>query len=132
MRKKNSIAEFASQRSECLLRNFRESLARQSRISINRAFRDAIEAPAPRFWVTEARATLIITQLLKGIDMTEGMQSQKRRMYLEILKRVKERRILEPDTPVGDIVFEIVNSEAPSSYLTIDRAYRIIKKARKS
>ena len=126
MRKKNSIAEFTSERSECLLRNFRESLARQSKISINRALKDAAEGPAPRFWVSEARATRIIMQLLKGDDLTQGMYPEKRKMYLEILRRVKEIKEKNPEIPVGDIVFDIVNSPAPSSYLTPDRAYRYI------
>ena len=132
MRKLHSTSEFNSQRSECLLRNFRQSLAVQSRISMARAFRDAAEAPAPRFWVSEARATHIITQILKGVDLLEGMMPQKRKMYEEILRRVKETMDVSPSTPVGDIVFNIVNSPAPSSYMTPDRAYRLIYHYKKS
>lgn len=127
MRKKNCKAEFSSQRSQALLLNFRRSLAQQSRISSKKAFQDAAEMPAPRFWVTEARATKVISALLKGVDLTEGMYPEKRKMYLEILARVKQRLALNPTEPLGDIVFDIVNSPAPSSYMTPDRAYRIIK-----
>lgn len=127
MRKRKSTPEFTSQRSECLLRNFRESLARQSRISIRKAFREAAEAPAPRFWVSESRATRVISEMMKGVDLTENMYAEKRRMYLEIFRRVKEIRDRNPYLPLGDIVFDVVNSEAPSSYITPDRAYRLIK-----
>lgn len=132
MRKKNSKPEFSSQRSEFLLRNFRESLARQSKISIAKAFQDAVSAPAPRFWVSEARATRIISMLLKGDDPTEGMYLEKRKMYMEIFSRVKDIKEMNPEIPVGDIVFDVVNSTAPSSYVTPARAYHILKSDKNS
>lgn len=131
MRKKNSRCDFSSQRSMALLNNFRAYLAEQSFISAQKAFNYAANAPAPRFWVSEARATLIISALLKGKDLTEGMYPEKRKMYLEILRRVKEMQAENPSMPIGDIVFEVVNSPAPSSYLTWDRAKRYINKAKK-
>lgn len=127
MRKKNSICEFTSQRNESLLRNFRASLAAQSRISVRRAFLNAVNAPAPRFWVTEARATRVISMLLKGVDLTEGMLPEKKKMYMEILGRVKQRLAVEPHTPLGDIVFDVVNSPAPCAYLTPETARKILK-----
>lgn len=131
MRKKNSVCDFASQRSEALLYNFRQYLAAQSQISAIKAFHHAAEAPAPRFWVSEVRATRVIYNLLKGIDLTEGMLPEKRRMYQEILRRVKEAMEKDPGLPLGDIVFDVVNSPAPSSYLGWDRAMRLINKAKK-
>ena len=126
MRKKNSKCEFASQRHESLLKNFRASLAQQSVISARRAFEDAVNAPAPRFWVTEARATRVISMLLKGVDLTEGMLPEKRRMYLEILRRVKERLDRTPEVPLGDIVFDVVNSEAPCAYMSPETVKKIL------
>lgn len=123
---KHRIKDFSTQRSELLLKNFRESLARQSVISIKRAFHEAASAPAPRFWVSEARATRIISAMMKGGDPTEGMYEEKKKMYQEIYRRVKEIRKRNPSRPLGDIVFEVVNSEAPSSYLSAFRAGRII------
>ena len=128
MRKKNSNAEFSSQRSEALLKNFRRSLATQSQITRIRAFQEAAEAPAPRFWVTESRATRVITRMMKGEDILEGMQPGKREMYKEIYRRVVEMLRRSPRMPVGDAVFEVVNSPAPSSYLGIDRVIHIITK----
>lgn len=127
MKKKNSICEFASHRSELLLRNFRESIARQSYISSRRAFQDAVDAPAPRFWVSEARATRIISMMLKGKDVISGMHSEKRKMYIEIFNRVIAIKESEPQKPLGDIVFEVVNNPAPCSYLTWQYARDLIK-----
>lgn len=128
MRKKNSKAEFGRQRSECLIRNFRESIARQSVISRIKALQEAADAPAPRFWVSEARATRVIAELLRGNDLTEGMIPEKRRMYLEILERVKRMTAFFPEKPLGDIVFEVVNSPAPSSFISAETTYKIILK----
>lgn len=127
MRKKNSIAEFSSERSELLLKNFRISLAQQSQISIAKAFHFAANSPAPRFWVSEIRALKIIRRLLKGEDALEGMNPEKREMYLEIFRRVKDYKQKYPEMPLGDIVFEVVNSPAPKSYLSISRTARIVK-----
>lgn len=130
MRKINSRCEFASERSELLIRNFRESLARQSVISVKRAFMDAAESPAPRFWVSEARATRIISMMMKGEDVLSGMFPQKQKMYREIYKRVMERKRENPQMPLGDIVFEVVNSPAPESYISWSNAKMLINKER--
>lgn len=119
MKKKNSKCEFSSQRNLQLLQNFRESIARQSKISAKRAFHDAAEAPAPRFWVSEARALRIISFLAKGnLEVLESMLPLKREMYIEIWRRVERLRALCPDKSMGDLVFEVVNNPAPRSYLS--------------
>lgn len=132
MKKKNSTLEFASERSELLLKNFRESIARQSSISLKRAFQDAADAPAPRFWVSESRAMRVVSSLMKGIDITDGMHHQKRKMYLEIYRRVCGLKADNPDKPLGDIVFEVVNSSAPNSYMTWQTAQKLIYRLRRS
>ena len=130
MKKKNACLEFADQRSESLIRNFRESIARQSQISAMRAFEDAANAPAPRFWVSESRAARIISMMLKGEDPTEGMYSEKREMYLEIYRRVLKMQAEEPDMPLGDIVFTVVNSRAPRFFMSWLRAKHLINERR--
>ena len=126
MRKPNSIPEFASQRSSLLIKNFRESIARQSVISAKKAFQEAADAPAPRFWVSEARATRIISLMMRGVDLTEGMIPEKRKMYLEIFSRVKRLREKLPQAPLGDLVFEVVNNPAPSSFISPVSVARIV------
>ena len=74
--------------------------------------------PAPRFWVSEARATAVIKMMWEGKDPTDGMIPEKRKMYREIFNRVKRLHEEEPATLLGDLVFRIVNEEAPSSYIS--------------
>ena len=128
MRKKNSRCEFANERSEALLRNFRESIARQSQISRARALQEAADLPAPRFWVSEVRATRVIQMMLKGHNVLDGMHTAKREMYMEIYKRVKTIKELHPELPLGDIVFDVVNSQAPKSYVTPGYAGKLIRR----
>ena len=132
MRKRNSNAEFSSQRSRFLLKNFRESIARQSQISLRHELRETADAPAPRFWVTEARAVRVVAAMMAGQDVTDSMLPQKREMYAEIFKRVTKLKDQKPWMPLGDLVFEVVNGSAPHSYITPDRVYTIIRKAKKS
>lgn len=130
MRKKNSKPEFSSERNELLLKHFRESLARQSVISAQRAFGDAANAPAPRFWVSEARAVRVINSMLKGENPTEDMYPEKREMYLEIYRRVLKMRKENPEMPIGDIVFTVVNNPAPKSYISWQRARQLVESAK--
>lgn len=131
MSSKKSKCEFSSERSELLLRNFRESLARQSKISAQRAFEDSVNMPAPRFWVSEARAMRVVTMMMKGYEVLDGMHTEKRKMYMEIFRRVKETKEKEPEKPLGDIVFEVVNSPAPRSYITWQFARLLVKNRRR-
>ena len=128
MRKKNSVSDFVSHRNELIIKNFRESLARQSQISIRRAFLDAAEAPAPRFWVSEERATEVIAKMLAGEEVTKTMYKEKAEMYMEIYRRVKRLRELHPCVPLCRLVFRVVNSEAPRSYISWHRVLQIVRK----
>lgn len=131
MKKPNSTCEFARHRSELLLQNFRASIATQSKISRTKALKEAVELPAPRFWVSEARAAAVVGQLLRGIDALSGMHDEKRKMYEEIFLRVRALKRLHPSRSIGDLVFEVVNNEAPRYYIKWETAGKLIKALRK-
>ena len=131
MKKKNCVCEFSSERSEVLIRNYREALARASKISIMKIFGDLSQAPAPRFWVSEARAVNVVKQLMKDDKALDGMHTEKRKMYLEIYRRVMEMKEESPEMPLGDIVFEVVNSPAPSFYLSKASVAKLIYSSRR-
>lgn len=127
MRKPNAISDFALQRGEVLLANFREAIASESKISVEKAFRRTAEAPAPRFWVSEHRAAAVIGHILAGDDPLTGMYEEKREMYREIYERFLELRALRPHETIYALVSEVVNSPAPRSYLSPQRAKSIIQ-----
>ncbi len=126
MKHKNSVSDFTSERNEFLLNRFREELARQSQISLEKAFKVAADAPAPRFWVSEARAAAVIGHMVRGKDVTASMFGEKRRMYEEIYRRFSMLRRERAGSTIAELVFEVVNQEAPCSYLSEDRARVVV------
>ena len=126
MRKKNSVSEFTSERNLHLLESFRKSIARQSEISLANAFHHASEQPAPRFWVSERRAAIVIGRMLAGETPTLSMNKEKRELYEEIYSRFLELRALRPDESIYSIIFEIVNRPAPRTYISDERARSIV------
>lgn len=126
MKHKNSVSDFTSERNVFLLNRFREQLASQSKISLSNAFEGAAAQPAPRFWVSEARAAAVIGKFLRGEDPTACMYDEKREMYREIWQRFLALRGENPDESIGKLVFTIVNSPAPRSYMSGARAKIVI------
>lgn len=131
MRKLNSTAEFEAQRRKFLLSNFRQVIAGQSRIEAAKAFRQTAESPAPRFWVSEARAAAVMGKMMADEQYVDGMSEEKREMYREIYRRFSKIRRMCPEMSIADIVFDIVNGEAPRSYLSWHRVRSIIYKEKR-
>ncbi|MCH5228542.1 MAG: hypothetical protein J1F12_00925 [Muribaculaceae bacterium] len=126
MKKKNSVSEFTTERNMVLLHHFRRAIAQQSRISIDRACQEAVDAPAPRFWVSELRAMRVIMKMLKGEEVLKDMYPQRRRMYEEIYRRVVETRQKFPTVKLDDIIFDIINNPAPCSYVTVSLVKKVL------
>jgi hypothetical protein len=126
MKKKHSTSEFTSERNTVLLNHFRKALVADSQRAVARAFKEAAGTPAPRFWVSEARAAHIIGRMLAGDDPTRKMFEEKRAMYREIFARFMRLRAERPEATIYELVFEVVNQPAPSSYISWQRAKSVI------
>lgn len=126
MRKKNAVCDFDSDRRRFILKCFRSAIAAQSVTDRNKAFHIASSAPAPRFWVSEARAAAVIGKMLAGDDPTPSMNPEKGEMYREIFARFLEAREYRPDDSIADILFDVVNTEAPRSYLSWQRTRSLV------
>lgn len=131
MRKLNSTAEFEAQRRRFLIDNFRQVIARQSRIAVEKAFLQTAAMPAPRFWVSEARAAAVVGKMMADEAYVEGMVEEKREMYREIYRRFSKIRRQCPEMTISDIVFEVVNAPAPRSYISWQRVRSIINKEKR-
>jgi len=85
-----------------------------------------VNSPSKRFWVSEEQATIVVSSVLKGRDLS-GMRPNKRDLYMEIYRRFTayENRF---DTPLCVIVSDIVNQPAPRFFLTAGSAAVIISK----
>lgn len=87
-----------------------------------------VNMPAARFWVSEERATIVVSALLSGRDLPENMRPTKCEMFSEIYHRVLKLRRERPKASVFELVCEVVNSPAPKFYMLPRSAMDIIYK----
>ncbi|MDE6340550.1 MAG: hypothetical protein K2K97_12350 [Muribaculaceae bacterium] len=99
------------------------------RIPLEELFTRASLSPASRFWVSERRAMVVMSQMLKG-DRLLSMNPKRREMFYEIFHRVKEILRKEPDLTLTEASFRAVNSPAPQFYLTPKTARAMIYRLR--
>lgn len=131
MKHRGSVLEFATLRNNELMRTFRLTLAEQSFIDIYKVAQIVVNSPCSRFWVSEERATIVISDMLKGRPVLSNMHPLKREMFLEIYHRVLELRKDNRNTRLYNLVFDVVNSPAPKFYLQPRSAIQYIYKIKK-
>ena len=129
MKKKGSVVEFTQQRNEELLSAFREQLSLLGELPLEQIFTRASLSPASRFWVSERRAMVVMSHMMKG-DQLLSMNQKRREMFYEIFRRVKELLRLEPSLTLTEASFRAVNSPAPEFYLTPKSARVLIYRLR--
>ena len=121
MKHKGSKFEYQDERDKDLMRAYHEQLASCDTIVLSDIFRNVVEMPSARFWVSEERSAIVIARMFKG-DKLESMKPNTREMYEEIFKRVKDMKEHNPDMSLFDILFRVVRQPAPKFYLTPDSA----------
>lgn len=133
MRHKNSTFEFEDERNADLLRAYREEIHHARHIDVTTIFQRIVNSPSRRFWVSEERATIVVSRLLAGDQLT-NMRTQKREMYQEITRRVRKLMDDRPGDALQRIVADVIRQRAPRFYLTPGSAkiilYRIKRKCR--
>lgn len=128
MKKQGSICDFTSQRDAELCLAFRRLIHEASFINLPTIFRKVAESPASRFFVSEQRAYLVISQWRRTGHLPVSTPLR-RRMFALISERVDEILGRNPDYSLQDAVFDAVNSPAPSFFLTPGSARTLIYKA---
>ena len=133
MKHKGSCCEFRQERDSDLLNVYR-SLLNETSYPINHPeiLQKLVNHPSKKFWVSSERATIIISEMIKGRDLS-GMHPTRIEMFTEILKRVIKYREEHEETTLSLflIVEEIINQEAPKFYLTTGSAKIILHKIKK-
>lgn len=124
MKKKGSVVEFSGERDREILQCYRSCIKERDVIDFT-VYDDIVEMPASRFWVSEPRAAAVVSSMLRGDDIP-GMNSERRRMYEEIMRRVVILRDENPKMSLTRAVFNVVNSEAPRFYISAFTARSII------
>ena len=121
MKPYGSILEFTRERNADLMRAYRHQIRQARHIRMRDIGAAIVNMPAARFWVSEERATIVVSALLSGRDLPENMRPTKCEMFSEIYHRV-------PKASVFELVCEVVNSPAPKFYMLPRSAMDIIYK----
>ena len=128
MKPYGSILEFTRERNADLMRAYRHQIRQARHIRMRDIGAAIVNMPAARFWVSEERATIVVSALLSGRDLPENMRPTKCEMFSEIYHRVLKLRRERPKASVFELVCEVVNSPAPKCYMLPRSAMDIIYK----
>lgn len=121
--------DFTPERNAALLEAFRREVAAVSSIRLADIGERVVNSPAPRFWVSEERAAIVVSAILRGKPALDAMRPSKREMYQEIHRRVMLLMEERPGSSLCALVAEVVNSPAPKFYMkassALERLYKI-------
>lgn len=131
MKKKGAICDFRAQRDRDLYRAYCRTLDNtHSPFRLPTVIQQVLKRPAERFYVSEERAAIVITEMMKGKSIA-SMQVQKRRMYNEIYRRFRRVKRAHPAMSLQEAITIVVNQPAPEFYLTVGSAIVILHRIRK-
>lgn len=122
--------EFERERNLDLLRTYRKLIASVSHIDQALIYKQLVEHPSKRFWVSEERANIVVSSMMRGCSI-DHMNPSKRAMFQEIYRRTLRMKQADPSRTIVDIVSQVVNQEAPHFYLTPGSARVILIRARR-
>lgn len=128
MKHSGCVLAFTAQRNKELMTAYRNAILNADYIDLSRVAYIIANTPTSRFWVSEERALIVVQAIMNGSPILETMRPLKREMFMEIYTRVRRLMKEKPDTPLPDIVMEVVNSPAPKFYLQDRCAMDIIYK----
>lgn len=95
------------------------------------AVRRSVQKEAPRFYVSEERATRVMGWMMKGDSRVARMLPKHRAMFEEIYRRTMALRSQLPGRPLSEIVSRVVRRPAPEFYLTPMSGYMILRQIRR-
>lgn len=128
MKRLGAILEFTHDRNRDLMRVFRSIIRHLPHINMRQVATRLVDMPASRFWVSEDRATAVISSMILGNPLPLNTRPSKRAMYTEIYSRVILLRPRCPDAPLVDLVSQVIHSPAPCFYMLPRSAMDIIYK----
>lgn len=116
MKRKGSRVEYAQERNREIFILFRK-IHSEGGLSRTEVCRRVANSPASRFWVSEERATYVISAMNSGRPLPR-MHENREAMFGEIFRRFKIEQGLNPRRKISEIVGEIIHQRAPLFYLT--------------
>lgn len=129
MKPHGSKAEHEKERNDNLMRAYHRLIEQSPYICLARIYKEVVNMPAKRFWVTEERAAIVISAMMRGKqlkDIVGCKRKPKREMFQEIYNRAMEIRKTNPSLSLSDLAFKVVHQPAPKFYMTPGYARSII------
>lgn len=117
MKPHGSKFEYEQQRNEELVRTYFELMEAATYICPADIYREVVNKPSSRFWVSEERAAIVIAAMMKG-DQLMSMRPNKREMFREIFRRAMVIRNEKPELSIFEIACLVVMQQAPKFYLS--------------
>lgn len=135
MKKKGATCDYNAARDEAILQAYRRHALACERIRVCEIAEKVAATPGCRFYVSEERALAVVSAMIRGTGDMTRMKDSKRRMFVEIYRRVEALRRQRPRSSLISLVSEVVNSPAPELYLSpryvYDRITSMINSRRK-
>lgn len=128
MKPYGSILEFTKERNADLMRAYHHQIRNTRHVRMKDIGAAIVSMPSARFWVSEERATIVVSALISGRDLPANMRPTKCEMFSEIYRRVLVLRSKRPNASIFELVCEVVNSPAPKFYMLPRSAMGIIYK----
>ncbi len=121
----------SKERADDLMRAYDEYISTCSYIRMPELYETIVNMPSRRFWVSDIRAALVISSIMRGEDILSHMWPSKREMYEEIYRRVCKLREEYPHLSISQLCSKVVRQPAPKFYLTPGSAKMMVCKAKK-
>ncbi len=130
MKSFGAVLAFTRERNAALLKVYREQVYAAGYIRLDEIGEKIVNSPSPRFWVSEERATVVVSAIMRGKPVLKTMRPSKREMFEEIHRRVVALKKVHPDWYLCELVMEVVNSPAPKFYMKASSALERLFKIR--
>ena len=131
MKNKKSKSDYIGTRNEELRARLIERMGRYpGRLDL--LWEEIATLPAGRFYISEERAARLLSHRRRTGSWPRGIKPHRCLMLEEIWRRVELARRRNPEKSLSDIVFEVVNSPAPSLYITAGSMRAIMSTYRNS
>lgn len=131
MKHKGAKMEYSKERMDDLMRAYDEYIASYGYIRMSELYNTIVNQPSARFWVSDIRAALVVSAIMRGEADLDSMWTLKKEMYEEIYRRVLALREERPELSTSELCAMVVVQPAPKFYLTPGSAKMMICKARK-
>lgn len=130
-KKKGSICDYKEERDAFLFKTYKRLIREVDSIHMfcrtrngnhstlipTRLPEEIAKTPAPRYWISENRASFVVSAMEKGIEMPNIIPCRKR-LYEHLYKLYKEEKNKHPQRSTYSIMSEIVYSPAPESFVS--------------